>query len=567
MLLDKLFGRRSIENPAIPLSDFDTATAQEYGLATGTAATGEVVNRSSSLGIAAFWRGVNLITRDVAKLPLIVYRRLPEGGKERAVRHPAYKLLRNNAHPLIKAFDFKQTLTGHALCYGNGYAYIWRDNAGRPLEMWPLDPEATYPVLERIGNVVKLWYVTRLDGGEERKLPAADVLHIRGLGYDGIRGYDVITYAKETLGLAIGARKYGSIYFKHNARPNVILEYPGELSRDAYQNLRASWERMYQGLDNAHRTAILENGMKATVLSDNAKQSILIEARKFDVKEIANVLGVPPHKLGDDGRTSYASLEQENQAYLDEALDGWLAQWEQECSAKLLTPQQRERDTHFCEFLRSAIVRADLSTRYAAYNTALQGGWLSRDEIRAMENLSPLPDGQGASYYIPLNVTTTDATEEDERTQPETIAEPTPSRAQHELMRITMTRLWRRLTLHAVKAAGKPARFVQWLDEELPARHRQACCEIVAVPLEALRQAGAIRAEITADAIVDGCLAYCRETLLRAAECQPKALRPSVEDWANRTVAQQPIAWTDAIFAGALPVANGDQTDADAETS
>lgn len=381
MLID-LFRAATPENPSFNLSDPD---AWDALLAGSESKTGVRINRDSALSYSPWWRAVNLIATDVAKLPCHIYRR--EGtGKERATDHPSYFLVRRKPNAFQTAFQFRRQLTGHAISTGNGYAYIFREGDASIREMLPLDPDRTVPVRED----GRLLYITELDGNQFKLLPE-NVLHVKGFSFDGLVGYNVIDKAKEDLGLGIGGRRYAAIYFKNSARAPVVLETPNKVSEETIKNLRSSWERMHQGLENAHRTAVLQQGMTAKIMSFSAADSQLIESRQFTVKDVANFTGVPPHKLGDDAKVSYKSLEQENQSYLIEALDSWLCTWEEEQWDKCLMEKEKRGDSHIIEFLRAAIVRADLVTRGNYYRLALGGApWMLRNEVRSAENLNPV---------------------------------------------------------------------------------------------------------------------------------------------------------------------------------
>jgi HK97 family phage portal protein len=374
---------RSLENPSTPLSDPDDWLYDALG---GTPSdSGVRVTTETALTYSPFWRGVNLISRDVAKLGLHVYKRVGN-GKERATDHPAYKLLRYKPNAEMTAFHFKQTLTAHAICETGGYAYIFRRGDATPEEIIQLDPRKTYPVRQN----GRLLYVTEV-GGELRKLLAQDVLHIKGLSPDGITGYRMIGKAKNSLGLGMAAESYATRYFKNNAEPSVVIEHPGKMTAEAVARLRKQWNEMHQGLDNSHKTAVLEEGMKANPFSKGARESQLIETRQFSIREAANWLNVPPHKLGDTTRTAFASLEQENQSYLDDALDPWLVAWEEECRDKLLTEKEKTDDTHVVEFMRQALLRADMAARGEFYVKATGGHpWMTVNEIRGMENMNPM---------------------------------------------------------------------------------------------------------------------------------------------------------------------------------
>lgn len=529
--------RRSLENPSVPLSD-----SSAFELLGGTpSGTGARVNLRTSMGVSAFWRGVNLLSGDGAKLPIKVFRNLPGGGKEPDPSHPAWPLMRINANEQTTAKNFRRTIYGHALTSGNGYAFIRRAGDASPQELWILDPTVTYPVREN----GMLWYVTTIQNepqqSEMRRIPFTDVFHFRGLGFDGLVGYDVITFAKETLGLAIGSRAYGSAYFRNSARAAVVLEHPGNLTPKAKEDLVKSWQGMLMGLDNSHRTAVLEEGMKANVISDKARDAMLIESRKLDVREIANVLGVPPHKLGDESRSSFSSLEQENQSYLDEGLDPWLVQWETEANDKLLTEQQKRSESHTIEYIRAALVRADLEARFNAYSTARAGGWFSVDDIRILENMNPLPNGEGQVYLQPLNMTP--VTEEpdadaDEADDDDEATRSIVADSHRRLLSSCISRMIARLKVQATKAAKKPGGFVAWVegiedadravfrDSIDPAWRAAAACGLVTEDGLALLQ--------------QGYFASVRDAMLQSAEVPPSGLANSVKRMLGKIAEEYP---------------------------
>lgn len=399
MILKALF--RSFENPATPLSDPDNWLIDDLG--GGRSATGVAVNASSTLTYSPFWRGVNLISRDVAKLPLIVYERLEGGGKERATKHPAYRLLRYRPNDAMHAVDFRKLIQAQAILQGNGCAFIERAGSGAPGALLPVNWQRVRVL--RLGGLV--WYLIDVDG-ETVKVPASDMLHIKGLPdwtSEGLVGMSLVQKAKESIGLGLGAQEYGARFFDNDASPGAVLEHPGRLSPKAKENIVESWEKAHRGLSRKHKIAVLEEGMKINPYTVTPEEAQFLETRQFQYRDASNWLGVPPHRLGDTTRTSFASLEQENQSYLDDALDGWLVAWEAESHQKLLTERQQAADSHVIEFLRSALVRADLRVRTDAYSRAILGGWMMPDEARERENLGPLPNGAGKVVFRPSNVT------------------------------------------------------------------------------------------------------------------------------------------------------------------
>ncbi len=384
--------RRNNENPNDPIT-FDDDSG-------GTSNSGVVVSEDSSMGVASVWRGVSLISRDVAKMPLHAYERTSDGGKNRATGESIYSLLRYKPNPVMNAFNFKQFIQSRALLTGNGYAFIERNNAGKVLALWPLNDYRVCPILID-GD---LSYELSDDSGKVSEIiPARNMFHLRGIG-DRIQGYSLISYAQETIGLSIATQKYTSMYFSNGAKPQIILQHPANLSDEAATRLRRSFGKRHQGIDNAFKTAILEEGMTLATVAINNREAQLEELVKLTQKEVAQFLNIPLGKLGESESVSYNSAEQENQSYLDNALDPWLVAWESECYDKLLSKSQKDKDSVFFEFLRTALVRMNATDRAALYTSGLQWGWLLRDEVRSAENMNPLPDGEGKKAYIPANM-------------------------------------------------------------------------------------------------------------------------------------------------------------------
>jgi HK97 family phage portal protein len=537
-----LFERRSIENPSVPLSDIDADSGLWDTLTGGGASSSGVrVNRKSAMGYAAYWRGLNLISRDFAKLPLYVYRKMSGGGKERALDHPAYAILRRSPNSVQKVFDFKQALMANAL-EGNGYAYIYRNGSGMPLELLWLSPDRTWPIRE---NGV-LWYVTQLDSGEQRRIAPEDILHHHGLGFDGTQGYSVLDVAKETLGLGLAAAKYGSIFFKNGATPNVVLEHPGKMGKPAVDRLRSDWEKLYAGLDQAHRTAILEDGLKAHVLSIDARKAQLLEIREFEVRQVANLLGIPPEMLGISAGVVYKQYETMRQSYLDNGLDPWLVQFEEECERKLLTRDEQESESHSIEFQRSALVRADFVARQTGYKLGIEGGYLSPDEAREGEGLNPIPDGLGKTFYVPRGMVVAGeepAPEDAPEGAPEAPPEDEPDPEEEEKQRMLHSaardclddarrRMAKRIGLHATKAAKTPDVFVYWCDERLERDHREVWLAAMGPAVRMAAACGVLPAGTTLDEESRKFFDLSREALLTAAECKPSELPLRVEAWA-----------------------------------
>ena len=476
---------RSVENPSTPLSAGADWMYDVFGAV--KSASGIRVNRKTIFTYAPVWRAVNLIAGDVAKLPLHTSKIDPSGeGKRRDVRHPAYRLLRRKPNSEQTAYEFKLLVQAHALVEGNGYAYIMRRGDASPAELIPLLPDRTYPV--RYNGV--LHYVTSVNG-DMRRLKPEDVLHIKGLGFDGLAGYPLYQFARDSIGTGMAAMKFGAKYFANNAEPSFVIEYPGVMGEEEVKNLASSWDRMHGGLERSHKPALLEQGVTLKQVGSNAKQAQLLELRQFEAKEVANWFGMPVHKLGDTSTTSYASLEQENQAYLDDCLERWLVNWEEQCFEKLLTEEEKADESRSIDFDRLMLDRADLSARTNYYNLALNSGWMCADEIRHREGMGPIPDGAGQIFRQPLNMAKAgEAPEPKPAAGDEPPAAEPPAKkpakkkgkkkaaARREALRVLLVdaarRAVRRAAVQARKAAKRPERFLNFLDDELLQANREA---------------------------------------------------------------------------------------------
>ena len=442
------------------------------------------VTEKTALGYAPVWRAVNLVSGDVAKLPLLVYEREGE-GKKRSVKHPAYKLLKTRPNEYMNFFNFKKYIQSNASLKGNGYAAIERRGDGSPSALLPLPTESVTPV-RKDG---KLWYIVTVNANIA-KLRPENVLHIRGLG-DLLSGFPVLALARESLGLGIAARNYGARFFSNDAHPGFVLEHPGTLSDTALEHLRTEWNKIHMGLTKAHRLSILEEGMKVSTTGMDHDKAQFLGTREFEIREVANWIMVPPHKIGDTTKASYNSLEQENQSYLDNGLDPWLVNWEAECSQKLLTGPQKDRDTHMVEFVRGALVRADLQKRGLYYKTAIGNGWMNQDEVRARENMNPLPNGDGQHFWMPQNM-----------------APITQSRDAHvKVLKDAVSRMVKRLNVHGEKARKK-GELAEWLKTGIDT-HRTIVEDALAPAVGAARAVGVLNK--TTASVVDALYVYLRK--------------------------------------------------------
>ena len=357
---------------------------------TGISTSGQQVNQASSMTYSAVWAAVRAISEGVASLPLQVFRRGHDGSRSKANDHPLYRILHDQPNPEMSALTFRETLMGHALVWGNGYAEIVRDkNSGRVQQLWPLDPSLVEPVRDENGE---LYYKY----GQIIFLPA-EILHIKGLSFDGVKGYSVIAQAKNSIGLGMAVEEFGSTFFGQGGKPAGVISVPGKLNSEAIQNMRKSWEDMHATVKNAHRVAILQNGVTYQTIGTPPDDAQWIASRSFQLQEVARWFKIPASKIG-AGAGTYSSLEQDNLAFLQETLRPWLIRWEQEINFKLIS----SLDQLYAEHNQDALLRGDTAGRSAFYASALSWGWLSRNDVRALENLPPFEGGD--AYMIPKNM-------------------------------------------------------------------------------------------------------------------------------------------------------------------
>ena len=356
-----------------------------FGWAGGTTAAGITIDQDKAYTIAAFYSGVRVIAEDVAKLPLIVYRRDGK-AKERATDHRMYAVLHDAPNPEMTSFVFRETLMGHLLTWGNAYAEKELDRSGRTVALWPFRPDRMRVSWAEDGRR-KYEYQVK-PGTAHVEIPRERVFHIPGLSFDGLIGYSPLHYARETLADTIALREYGSRVMQNDARPGVILKHPRELSDTAAKHLRDQWNAEHGGFTNAGRTAILEEGMDVTVLGLPRSDMLFLEARKWQVSEVARWLRLAPHKIGDLERATFSNIEEQSLDHTSSTLQAWLSRWEQQIDKDLLP----EPDL-YAEHLLDVALRGKTLERYQAYAIAVQNKAMTPNEWRAFENWNPVEWG------------------------------------------------------------------------------------------------------------------------------------------------------------------------------
>lgn len=357
----------------------------------GASSSGKTVNERTALQTTAVYACVRILAETIASLPLHTYR-YTLNGKEKAIDHPIYYLLHSEPNPEMTSFVFRETLMGHLLLWGNAYAQIIRDGRAKMVGLYPLLPNKM--IVNRNDQGV-LYYQYEKDG-QIYFLRSYEVLHIPGLGFDGLIGYSPIAMAKNAIGMAIATEEYGAKFFANGANPGGVLEHPGVVKDPA--RIRESWNAVYQGSGNAHRVAVLEEGMKFQSIGIPPEQAQFLETRKFQINEIARIFRIPPHMIGDLEKSSFSNIEQQSLEFVMYTLDPWVVRWEQAIQRALFS--ESEKRQYFVKFNVDGLLRGDYQSRMNGYAVGRQNGWLSSNDIRELENLNRIPAELGGDLYL-----------------------------------------------------------------------------------------------------------------------------------------------------------------------
>lgn len=385
--------------------------------------SGVKVSDAVAMGLSAYYCGLNMVAGTVASLPLNVYK---TDGRKRDVweQHPAHYLLHTEPNPEMTAMSMRQTMVAHAISRGNSYAEILWDARGNPFQLWLLPPNITTPKRDDTGQ---LWYEVRPWDKEVRYLKPEDVLHVHGLGFDGIVGYGLIQLARESIGLNAAQDQYAGKFFRNGGNISGVIETDKVLNDPQFNRLKSEIAQKLSGLTNAHRIAILENGMKFKPMNPTHEEAQLIEARRFTVEEWARWLNMPPHKLREMTHATFSNIEHQNIEWVVDTIRPWLVRFEQEYNRKLF----RKQSIFYTKHVVEGLLRGDLASRYAAYAIARNWGWMNANDICELEDRNPLPGKLGDMYLVPLNMTPAEKAGQDKPALPapadQTVPEPAPA--------------------------------------------------------------------------------------------------------------------------------------------
>ena len=369
----------------------------------GNSTSGTLVNEITAMQTAAVYACVRVIAESHATLPLHIHRR-QKNGSVIAYDHPLYNVLHYEPNPEMSSFIFRETLMQHLLIYGNAYAQIIRNGRGEVVALYPLLPDKM--TVSRDKNR-KLIYTYRRDYDEKRSGDKKDncgyvvfkhdeILHIRGLSFDGLVGCSPIAYAKNTIGLAIATDEYGAAFFQNSAMPCGVLEHPSEV--EDKDELRDNWNKMLGGTKNASNIAILEDGLQFKPISISPEHSQFLQTRKYQISDIARIFRVPPHMIGDLEKSSFNNIEQQSLEFVMYTLQPWITRWEQAMRQSLLLPS--EKTELYMKFNLDSLMRGDNEKRYNAYARGIQHGFLCPNDIRQKEDWNLIPEEEGGYNFM-----------------------------------------------------------------------------------------------------------------------------------------------------------------------
>lgn len=378
---------RSRDKPKNYTGDFIGQILYYFGLAT----SGKRVTPYNAMQMTAVYACVRIIAETVAALPLNIYR-YTDDGKIKEYKHPLYRLLHDEPNPEMTSFGLRETMMHHILTTGNAYAQIIRNGYGEVIALYPLLPNKMR--VERSSADKRIYYHYSTDTEGHITLSSDEVLHIPGLGFDGIIGYSPIAMCKNAIGLGMAADEFGSSFFENGARPTGVLKHPGHIKEP--EKVRAAWENTYGS--GEHRTAVLEEGMDYQQISISPNEAQFLETRKFQVNEICRIFRVPPHMVADLEKSSFNNIEQQSLDFVQNTITPWLVRLEQNMQRQLLLPD--EKGQIFIKHNINGLLRGAFNARMQGYAVGRQNGWYSVNDIRELEDMNKIPASEGGDDYL-----------------------------------------------------------------------------------------------------------------------------------------------------------------------
>ena len=373
---------------------------------------GVYVDEQNALQYSAVYACVRILSDTVASLPWRLMRRRSDGGADIDDGSPLYWMLYQAPNPEMSAWDFKRTLESHRQLWGNGYAEITRDGAGRPTAMFIISPDRVTAKRDGLGAIV---YEIENGTNESVIVPGVDMFHLRGMSHDGIVGMSPIALARQAIGLGIATEQFGASWFGNGSHGSAVLESPTPLAPDRSEALAKQFEKRNRGPKNANRVLVLEGGLQYKPMSVPPEDAQFLETRRFQIEELARIFGVPPHRLADLTRATFSNIEHQQTEFVQGSIVPCVMEFEAEAQRKLIgRPATRKL---FTKMSVQAIMRGDQAARSDYYHRLWTMGVMSANEIRRLEDMNPIPDGDG--HLVQMNLTTLpDVAEQEEEPAP-----------------------------------------------------------------------------------------------------------------------------------------------------
>lgn len=378
----------------------DRAAGSGYRFPFGQSSAGKPVNERTAMQMTAVYAAVRILAEGVASLPLQVYRRGENGDRSKAEDLNLFYLLHDKPNPEMTSFIFREALMCHLLLFGNAYAQVLRNGRGEVAALYPLLPNKMSVERDEKGQL--FYRYIRNDSepptmeGNAVILMPGDVLHIPGLGFDGLVGYSPISMTKNAIGLALAAEEYGSRFFANGAAPAGVLEHPGVI-RDV-SKLRESWNETFGGSRNAGKVAILEEGLHFNPISMSPQDSQLLETRQYQLTEIARIFRIPPHMLGDLSKATFSNIEEQSLEFVKYTLTPWICRWESSLTDALLSREEQRK--YEIRFNVEGLLRGDYKSRMEGYAVGINNGFMCPNDVRRLEGFDLIPEEKGGNNFL-----------------------------------------------------------------------------------------------------------------------------------------------------------------------
>jgi phage portal protein, HK97 family len=378
----------------------DRAAGSGYRFPFGQSIAGKHVNERSAMQISAVNAAVRILAESIASLPLHVFEKGKHGDRIKAEDLELFYLLHDKPNPEMTSFIFRETLMTHILLWGNGFAQILRNGRGEVMGLYPLLPNKMSVERDEKGQLYYRYIRNdneppTMDGNTVILMPE-NVLHIPGLGFDGLVGYSPISMTKNAIGLALAAEEYGSKFFANGAAPAGVLEHPG-IIKDV-SKLRESWNQTFGGSGNAGKVAILEEGLHFNPIAMSPQDSQLLETRQYQLNEIARIFRIPPHMLGDLSKATFSNIEEQSLEYVKYTLTPWICRWEASLTDALLTREEQRK--YEIRFNVDGLLRGDYKSRMEGYAVGINNGFMCPNDVRRLEGFDLIPDEKGGNNFL-----------------------------------------------------------------------------------------------------------------------------------------------------------------------